>query len=367
MTKPINELETLLSLIALNLELTPTQYKDALSKYQAVGNWLSAKDSSLYSWGPELFPQGSLRLLTTVKPRDHEEYDLDIVCQFAISPRLHSPSEVYSRLQQRLAEHEYYKTIMEPKNRCLRLNYAKQFHMDILPACPDPDRGGTCLLVPDRNPKGFAAWFEGRMMVRVTEKAIEPLPLPLPAPNKTPLQRAVQLIKRQRDQSFQGSDLAPASIVLTTLAGEAYQGAAFTPFAVQTYLDHATTLADASGAAPFRVLNPSNSGELLSEKWESDTASYRLYRTELGAFRARWANLLQAETLSDFNRILRELFGEEVTTNAVGEYSRLIANERTRGAIGLRTASPALVVGHGPGIQPISRNTNHGVPDWLSK
>jgi hypothetical protein len=42
--------------------------------------------------------------------------------------------------------------------------------MDILPAIPDPSRGGTALLVPDHdaqswkpsNPKGYAAWFDLR-------------------------------------------------------------------------------------------------------------------------------------------------------------------------------------------------------------
>ena len=72
--------------------------------------------------------------------------------------------------------------MIELKNRCVRVSYATEFHLDILPACPDRYAGGTCVVVPDRkvqhwkasNPKGFAQWFlrtcESRA-VRLLEKA----------------------------------------------------------------------------------------------------------------------------------------------------------------------------------------------------
>ena len=42
--------------------------------------------------------------------------------------------------------------------------------------------------------------------------------------DKAPLQIAVQVLKRHRDIYFDGSDDAPISIIITTLAARAYQG-----------------------------------------------------------------------------------------------------------------------------------------------
>ena len=42
--------------------------------------------------------------------------------------------------------------------------------------------------------------------------------------NKTPLQRAVQILKRHRDIMFAGDEDKPVSIIITTLAAKAYQG-----------------------------------------------------------------------------------------------------------------------------------------------
>lgn len=41
--------------------------------------------------------------------------------------------------------------------------------------------------------------------------------------NKTPLQRAVQILKRHRDIMFAGDEDKPVSIIITTLAAKAYQ------------------------------------------------------------------------------------------------------------------------------------------------
>jgi hypothetical protein len=71
---------------------------------------------------------------------------------------------------------------LERLKRCLRLNYAGAFHLDILPACPNDRLGGGAILVPDRklecwkdsNPKGFAEWFFLRCVVRDALAMIRP-------------------------------------------------------------------------------------------------------------------------------------------------------------------------------------------------
>ena len=165
------QLDSLLEQVCLAVQLTAKQYRDAKEKYEAVGGWLSADGSLLKAFRPVIYPQGSMRLGTTNRPWVGEEFDLDLICQ------LHgcgsaNPLAVYELAYGRLNEHGTYKGILEKKKRCVRLNYAGNFHLDIVPACPDPVRGGTCVKVPDRkltcwfptNPIGFGDWFRYFMM-----------------------------------------------------------------------------------------------------------------------------------------------------------------------------------------------------------
>ena len=125
-------------------------------------------------------------------------------------PLLHEsfePMELYGLVRDRLSEHSYYRRILEPKKRCLRFNYAGDIHLDVLPARPRGWISETGLLVPDRalqdwspsDPQGFIAWFRqiSRRPYREIRLGVEPLPKPEDADAKSPLQRAVQLLKRR--------------------------------------------------------------------------------------------------------------------------------------------------------------------------
>jgi len=166
-----DKLDALLDQVCRALQLTPTQYLDAKKKYEAVGEWLGAEGSLLQLFRPVIYPQGSMRLGTTNRPWRREEFDLDLVCQFHGCGNA-NPLAVYDAVHVRLAGHGTYKPILEKKKRCVRLNYAGDFHLDILPACPDPSRGGSCVRVPDcwmpSNPIGFAARFFDRCPLRPT-------------------------------------------------------------------------------------------------------------------------------------------------------------------------------------------------------
>ena len=57
--------------------------------------------------------------------------------------------QIYDWVHERIAANEIYREMLEKLKRCLRLNYAGSFHLDILPACPN-DRIGNCLLYTSR-------------------------------------------------------------------------------------------------------------------------------------------------------------------------------------------------------------------------
>src|SRR5262245_17036835 len=144
------QLSDLLLRICSSLQITPTQYKAAQDHYNAIGSWLGDTDSGLFRFRPQIYPQGSFRIGTTVKPRKREEYDVDLVFELQADPRLFpNPVALLDLIEFRLRQHADYATRLKRKNRCIRVTYARDFYLDILPACPDPNGQGTCLVVPD--------------------------------------------------------------------------------------------------------------------------------------------------------------------------------------------------------------------------
>ena len=76
----------ILEYIADSLDIPESHYQDAEDRYKAVGKWLSKEDSPLAIFSPEIYPQGSFRLGTVVKPIfKKDKYDIDLVCQLDIS------------------------------------------------------------------------------------------------------------------------------------------------------------------------------------------------------------------------------------------------------------------------------------------
>ncbi len=366
---PQAQLDDLLTRICEALQLSPSQHDLAVERYAAVGRWLAAPGSSLARFRPEIYPQGSLRIGTTTKPLKRQEYDLDAVAEFQVAttafPR---PVILLDLLEGRLLEHSQYSTMLERKNRCIRLNYAKEFHIDFLSGCPDPRLGGTCLLVPDRslgawkesNPKGFARWFDGvaESGFAFAEKAIEPVPDPEAVSEKAALRLVVQLLKRWRDVVFGAhEDLAPRSILLTTLAATYYDRSSSTVDAVSGVL---RGIVDAlpSGGAPLVVVNPTNRHEILSECWEKYPQGYTLFVGRIQALMVTWERLQAAGVgLPSVAAILGKLFGEPVTQEALKAQAASIQTLRESRSLGVQRGTGTLAALGSVHVKPVCSAT----------
>jgi hypothetical protein len=360
------ELDILLECLCVALQLTETLYQDAQQKYRAVARWLSQPGSPLVLYEPDIYPQGSMLLLTTVKPRTHEEYDVDLVCLLRVDRYGCSSMALYEAVARRLMAHDTYRKILERMKRCLRLNYAGQLHLDILPACPNIERGGTAIWVPDRklegwkesDPKGYGNWFarcalrEGR----VIKARVEPLPPNQAAHDKAPLRRTVQLLKRRRDVVFNGSDLAPRSVILTTLAGHHYGGHDLCADALETVLAGIVRQIEATPGV-IQVLNPVNSAEDFGESLNE--RSYSAFVDYVDDFRDRLGRLSSISGIDHIAQALGDLFGETVVHKAVDLYAERYSSARESGA--LRVAGP--LVGLTTSVthsRPVPKHTFYG-------
>ncbi|ATB49883.1 nucleotidyltransferase [Corallococcus macrosporus] len=353
-------LDYLLAQVAEAVQLTTTQYTKATEHYEAVARWLEADDSLLAKLSPRIYPQGSMALETTVKPRGEVEYDLDLVCQMSHSPG--SAMDLYSAVYERLAAHQTYRTMLSKKKRCVRLEYQGEFHLDIIPAIQDPFRGTTSLLVPDRelrgwtpsNPKGFASWFKSKAALRLVEKTArydaEPLPALRDYDEKPPLAISVQLMKRARDIIFDGDDNAPRSILLSTLAGHHYQGRTCTLTSTFEILYGIQEQIRSASPNTIEVSNPTNPDERFSDSLTRER--YTTLKEFTRHLTSELTKLLDARGLDTYQSSLESIFGVKPVATAFEKYGQLLNSRRNTRTL---TYSPT-------GLNIITPTTSPRVP-----
>lgn len=282
LTEPIS-INDLLAKVGEFLDIPNHLYEEAVALYEDIGDHLGSSDSPLCEYNPEIFPQGSFRLGTVVRPFFHEdEYDIDLVCQLAIKKESTTQAKLKKMVGDRLKSRADIKERLEEFRRCWRLDYPNQFHMDVLPVIPDTEQQPSGILLTDKelfhwqksDPIAYADWFYDKMRKVLEEKraafaadtraSVEEVPEWL---IKTPLQRAVQLLKRHRDVYFQDDfDDRPTSIIITTLSGHAYKGQSDIGEAILYILEHMPKYME-NRDGEWWIENPVHTGENFADKW----------------------------------------------------------------------------------------------------
>lgn len=273
-------IEELLEDLAESLQISPSRYEAAERSYASVGEWLQRDASILRDADPQIYSQGSFRLGTAIRPiSEAEDYDVDLVCELSLSKSRLTQENLKLALSQELEAYAkaHGMDLPEEGRRCWTLNYADgaQFHLDTLAAIPDGARkrllleqrglstkwSESAIAITDRdhplflqvtndwphsNPKGYSNWFRSRMAVvfearkrllAMEERAsVEDIP---DHKVRTPLQNAIQILKRHRENMFaRRSDDKPISIIITTLAAHAYQQESTIGGALYSILEH---------------------------------------------------------------------------------------------------------------------------------
>ena len=352
--------------IADDLDIPQAQYEEATSRYEAIGEWLDRDESSLSAYDPAISPQGSFLLGTVTRPlTETEEYDVDLVCLLHASKMEFTQKELKGAVGYELALYtKAYDMEIPPEEgrRCWTLNYADsaQFHMDILPALPDArtyqailkEHGygvlasdasltGQAIAItdntlpqydrvtddwPQSNPMGYAAWFRSRMAVQLTERklafakhqmitaSIDEIP---DYKVKTPLQRAIQLLKRHRDCMFVDDDEhKPISIIITTLAAHSYNEEPTISAALHSILTGMDQyIEDRDGEA--WVVNPVNPAENFADKWAEEPRKQANFHEWLDEARQHFALYLRGSPFDAMPRVLVEGLGADVVNRTL--------------------------------------------------
>lgn len=350
--------EALIEDLAETLQIPPSRHEAADRSYRSVARWLERPASVFADVDLDVYTQGSFRLGTAIRPVSGDEhYDLDIVCEFDVSKARRTQAQLHADLGKELklyaAEHGMEQP--SPWERCWTLNYADeaQFHMDVLPSVPD---GGRQRLIreqaslplefvedsisitdsehrnyrrlsddwPVSNPNGYAAWFllrmrpvfESRRRAMAVEARADVANIPTYRV-RTPLQSAIQILKRHRDMRFaEEPEGRPSSIVITTLAAHAYGQETTIAGALLSMLQRMDAYAERRADA-WWIPNPSDPRENFADAWNDDPSKKDAFDDWLETARADFTAASRLGDATEFVDVLAPRIGRTLVEAAV--------------------------------------------------
>ena len=405
-----DQLSDILEQVARSLDIPDDVHEEAVRKYDELGHWLEEKDKEQGRRKPSIYPQGSFRLGTLVRPiSDEADYDIDLVYE----RDLRKSSTTQQQLKDEAGEHlkkfvnflkESHRQApeLESGRRCWTLQYSDQFHMDILPAIPNDDgreNGGkmnaTAVHITDvdlhewqhSNPRGYGEWFRGRMLQQFQEKRAQLARAELQAKGmeltegmikeaaeqvpeykvKTPLQRAVQILKRHRDVYFKDDwDNCPASIILTTLAAKSYRNEGNLVDALINLVRGMPEYIECrmvKGKRVARVPNPVNSEENFADRWQvkNHLDREKKFRAWLHKVEEDMTEALKGGGIHKVFDLLGKTLGKSVVIKAASAIGLSLFQQTAFGKLSMTKGTGILVSGTTSGsTTPLRSHTFYG-------
>lgn len=353
------QLSTIYRHVGDTLNISDTERNQIVDSYKAVGSYLGNLEENLHI---KIYPQGSLGLGTIIKPLKSDndgEYDVDMVCLLKEGSHL-STEKIKKIVGNRLKENDRYKEMLNDEGkRCWTLQYS-DFHMDILPSVPmNSNKNDTRIRLTHTedysnytskysNPKGYLEWFQEEMKETYTQSRefyskkndveIDEVPL---YKLRTPLQISIQLLKRHRDIMYQNTDKSehkPISIIITTLATQAYEDQGFDLYTtLSNILRNMESHIQKSENGIYVIGNPTNPEENFADKWNEKPIKKDVFFEWLKAAKRDIIEnpLSISEGLHEAKYSLSNIFGEEVITKSFQSYGEEQLEKREKGELGI--------------------------------
>ena len=320
--------EEALQKAAEKLDISPTKYQQAMNRFSSLKEYLIASDYDGTTNAPDIYLQGSFKLGTEIRPFKNSrdaDYDIDMVCCLGHHKRQTAASTVKTQVGQHLNSNPRYSRLLDEEGkRCWTLNYAEEdgigFHLDVLPSVEEEGYNAHHAIAATHksednryswitsNPRGFAEWFYERngiifQQIKATQKrsiyssqrAIFNSEDDVPDIHvKTPLQRAIQILKRHRDVRFAQTeieDYKPISMIITVLTAQCYNNETTISGTLNSLItklnqqsqqlsssfkynrDYALStysLITRTADGRWQINNPTNPGENFADRWHED-------------------------------------------------------------------------------------------------
>ena len=240
--------------------------------------------------------RGSYALRTIIRPDDQQDYDVDLLVFLKYGGRSKKAAAYLDEVHSCLASDKNYADKLCMKTRCVTVQYAGAFHLDLVPCITKGGRDYICNHsekdFEETDGTGFRDWFNHR--ANITHGNLKP---------------ATRLLKRLRNH--QGNFVIP-SITLTALAGNTVSGESDgvnfknIPHALKTTANRINSFLEKNSVLPD-LDNPALSLEKFTRDWEqSDYDNFReKFAIYTGKINAAWNETDRQRSI----RKWQELFG----------------------------------------------------------
>lgn len=264
-------------------------------------------DTELGDQVREHIPQGSWAHRTIIKPLNNHEFDADILLRLDQVPEW-TEQQYLDEVWAALRRSSTYRDKIKKKNRCVRVVYAGDCHVDVVPHIHLAE--GRQVIVnheeatfEDTNPEGFTAWMKERDTLAHRN-----------------LRKILRLLKYLRDykQTF-----SVPSVILTLLVAERVTAWG----ADELYKDVPTALKNLLADLDMwlklyptmpRLEDPSCPGTTFNHRW--DQAQYENFRNKIAMY-SGWVTEAYEETdkqksLTAWQRVFGDAFKASAALNA---------------------------------------------------
>ena len=242
--------------------------------------------------------QGSYALGTFIKPvDDNDEYDADIQIVMNPNPRW-DPKDYVLAINRALAGNKTYADKLRLKTRCVTVDYAGDFHLDVVPRVTIGGKHYVCHRIDNKfeetDGNGYRDWFDGKN--RIT---------------KGNLKKVVKLLKHLRDHK---NSFSAKSILLTTLAGNTIRPADAGTTAVSTVADTLETVLSRMNdylqqhPSMPEIKNPVLPTENFNRHW--DQRRYANFRNRIQSYAATAKRAKAEPSAEKAVKVWQELFGD---------------------------------------------------------
>ena len=267
-------------------------------RVEAVTNLLKSKLPGYRKYSP----QGSYAHKTIIKPvAENDEFDADIL--IFIKDENFKPDEFREDYVRKIydifKDNGNYKDIAHLSTRCVTINYAGDFHLDVVPCVEYQGNFYICNRVKKKYEQtdgdGYKRWFAGKNGIT----------------GNNLLRKVTRLLKFQRDHK---SNYSIKSILLTTLLGNQVYNFddgswefSDLPQALKTLSNRITNFLQNNPQTPI-IENPALPGENFNRNW--DETKYRNFREKFNLYNTKINKAFEEKDHNKSVKLWREVFGD---------------------------------------------------------
>lgn len=291
------------SFLRVAVNLNPNRLARLQEHVDAVEGFI-ASDSTFGEMFLDIIPAGSWAHGSIIKPvRDNDTFDADVLLQLTEKPDWNA-CDYINVLYKSFRSSGKYKNIVRRKKRCVRIDYAGEFHIDLVPYL---ERGGLNYITnrekPEEtgrfelsNPEAFTEWIHERQQATGGRFI-----------------KIVRLLKYLRDFK---DNFSCKSIILTTLLGQQVNVMqatadpdlyADTPSTLVALLESLARMLPDSMPAVF---DPGGTGDNFSERYK-DEWNYENFRKWIRYYAAKARAAFDETDRGKSIRLWRELLGDK--------------------------------------------------------